>query len=213
MVFGGNEAGKSTVHSFIEAMLFGFWKPNLPPIRGLSPAGKIPPWQGVARMAASWNTPPGRGRVKVVRNFADNTVQVFNAEDGRPIADLPLNSWGEPDFARLHFGCNKLIFRNTISISQLGSATDTAVVLEVRKLLSNLAQSGESGISAEKGLEILQEAKGQLDFELMKSRTLLEQVKTRLAQALRQTEGGGTAGNRSSRLARKLSNLEGSGAG
>src|SRR5690554_5005398 len=139
VVFGGNEAGKSTVHSFIEAMLFGFWKPNLPHKEPEPGWEKYRPWQGGAyggELEYTWSG----GRVKVVRNFADNTVQVFNAEDGRPIADLPLNSWGEPDFARLHFGCNKLIFRNTISISQLGSATDTAVVLEVRKLLSNLAQ-------------------------------------------------------------------------
>lgn len=208
VVFGGNEAGKSTVHSFIEAMLFGFWKPNLPHKEPEPGWEKYRPWQGGAyggELEYTWSG----GRVKVVRNFADNTVQVFNAEDGRPIADLPLNSWGEPDFARLHFGCNKLIFRNTISISQLGSATDTAVVLEVRKLLSNLAQSGGSGISAEKGLEILQEAKGQLDFELMKSRILLEQVKTRLAQARRQTEEAARLETEQYRLARKLSNLEG----
>ena len=186
VIFGGNEAGKSTIHSFIEAMLFGFWKPNLPHREQESGWEKYRPWQGEeygGEMVYTWSG----GRVKVIRDFAENTVSLIDAGDGRPLADIPLNNWGEPDFARLHFGCSKLVFRNTISISQLGSATDTAVAQEVHKLLRNLAQSGGSGISVQQGLDILARFKRQTDFELMKTRAILDQTRGRFAAALEKT--------------------------
>ncbi len=182
LILGGNEAGKSTVHSFIEAMLFGFWKPNISNMELEEGWEKYRPWQG-AKYRGELEYTGQEGRVKVIRNFADNSVTLLDPETGGAIENLPLNSWGEPDFARLHFGCSKLVFRNTISISQLGSATDTAVALEVRNLLSNLAQSGGSGISVKAGLEALEEARRQTDFELMKSRAMLEQIQSRLADA------------------------------
>lgn len=182
LVEGGNEAGKSTVHSFIEAMLFGFWKPNISSMEQEEGWEKYRPWQGTAYGGELEYTWQG-GRVRVTRNFSDNTVALLDPDSGGVIENLPLNSWGEPDFARLHFGCSKLVFRNTISISQLGSATDSAVALEVRNLLSNLAQSGGSGISVKAGLEALGQARRQTDFELMKSRAMLEQIQQRLVDA------------------------------
>lgn len=186
VVFGGNEAGKSTMHSFIEAMLFGYWMPNIPH-RELEPGlEKHRPWQGKNYGGEIEYTWPG-GKVRVVRNFADNTVALLDPVTWEKIENIPLNSWGEPDYARLHFGCSKLVFRNTISISQLGSATDSAVAQEVRNLLSNLAQSGGSGISVKQGLDVLSESKRQTDFELMKTRAMLEQVQSRVSEAKRQT--------------------------
>lgn len=182
VVFGGNEAGKSTIHSFIEAMLFGFWKPNFPH-QELEPGyEKYRPWNGMSyggEMEYSWQ----QGKVKVVRDFSSNTVSLYDLASHETIQGLPLNSWGEPDFARLHFGCSKLVFRNTISISQLGSATDSAVAQEVRNLLSNLAQSGGSGISVKQGMEILANSRRQIDFELVKTQALLAQTQSRLADA------------------------------
>lgn len=187
VVLGGNEAGKSTIHSFIEAMLFGFWKPNVPNLEPEQGREKYRPWRWQnygGEMDYSWQG----GRIRVIRNFAENTVALFDPRTGKEIEGLPLNSWGDPDFARLHFNCSKLVFRNTISISQLGSATDTAVASEVRNLLSNLVQSGGSGISVEVALAALEKAMRQTDFELMKSRAILEQLHNRLTEAQEQTQ-------------------------
>lgn len=206
LIYGGNEAGKSTVHSFIEAMLFGFWKPNIAN-RELEPGWeKYRPWQGQSyggQLDYTWQ----EGKVRVIRDFAENTVTILDPETGQRIEDLPNNNWGEPDFARIHFGCSKLVFRNTISISQLGSATDTAVAMEVRNLLSNLAQSGGSGVSVKAGLQVLQEARRQTDFELMKSRAMLEQVQTRLAEARRQIQEAAELEIYQYRVSRQLESL------
>ncbi|MDD2281820.1 MAG: AAA family ATPase [Eubacteriales bacterium] len=206
VVFGGNEAGKSTIHSFIEAMLFGFWKPNIHQ-QELEPGyEKYRPWNGISyggEMEYSWQ----QGRVRVVRDFASNTVSLYDLASGEIFAGLLLNSWGEPDFARLHFGCSKLVFRNTISISQLGSATDSAVAQEVRNLLSNLAQSGGSGISVKQGMEILAGSRRQIDFELVKTQALLTQTQNRLAEAKEQISEAARLEIQQYRLGRQIEEL------
>lgn len=188
VVYGGNEAGKSTIHCFIEAMLYGFWQPNSLK-KELEPGfEKCRPWAGSAYGGEMEYTWP-QGTVRVVRDFTEGTVSLYDLASSQVIQGLPLNSWGEPDIGRLHFGCSKLVFRNTISISQLGSATDSAVAQEVRSLLSNLAQSGGSGISVKQGLEALVSARRYLEPELAKARDLLAQAQEHLAAAREQTRG------------------------
>jgi len=206
VVYGGNEAGKSTIHSFIEAMLFGFWKPNFPHKELEIGYEKYRPWTGTSyggEMEYTWQS----GKVRVVRDFAGDTVTLYNQASGQILEDLPLNAWGEPDFARLHFGCSKLVFRNTISISQLGSATDSAVAQEVRNLLSNLAQSGGSGISVKHGLELLASSRRQIDFELVKTQALLGQTEKSLAEAKRQTSEAAILEIQQYRAGRQLEEL------
>lgn len=206
VVFGGNEAGKSTIHSFIEAMLFGFWKPDTPNREEEPGREKYRPWQESGyggEIEYSWSG----GDVRIIRDFARNTVSLLDAAALTEIDNIPLNNWGEPDYARVHFGCSKLVFRNTISISQLGSATDSAVALEVRNLLSNLAQSGGSGISVKQGLDALSESRRQTDFELMKTRAMLEQLQARVFDAKRQTAEAAKLEIMQYRSARDLENL------
>jgi uncharacterized protein YhaN len=154
-------------------------------------------------MTYSWSG----GQVTVIRDFTQNTVTLRDTASGEELRDLPLNSWSEPDYARLHFGCSKLVFRNTISISQLGSATDTAVAMEVRNLLSNLAQSGGSGISVRQGLDVLVQSRTQTEFERVKTRALLDQVQERLSQASKATAEAARLEIEQYRAARDLDSL------
>ena len=187
VIFGGNEAGKSTIHCFIEAMLFGFWQPYSFQ-RDLAPGyEKYRPWSGSSyggQLDYTWSG----GKVRVERDFSNHTVSLYDLEAEKSLENIALNSWGEPDFARLHFGCNKLVFRNTISISQLGSATDAAVAQEVRNLLSNLAQSGGSGISVNLGIEILRESLQRLAKEMEENQEQLIEIGNRLEAAKRQMQ-------------------------
>lgn len=154
VIYGGNEAGKSTLHRFIEAMLFGFWAPNMSRPQREKHWDNCQPWKGsvfAGELVYTWS----EGRVLVRRDFAVNTVEVIDADSGDRLAGIPVNSWGEPDFARAHWGCSKLVFRNTVSISQLGTVTDSALVTEVKNVINNLAQSGGSGVSVDSALEAL----------------------------------------------------------
>ena len=203
VIYGGNEAGKSTIHRFIEAMLFGFWHP-IYSHRELEPShGKYRPWAGAVyggEMEYSWR----QGKVRVIRDFSQNTVSLYSLPEETALTDLPLNSWGEPDFARIHFGCSKLIFRNTISISQLGSATDSAVAAEVRGLLNNLAQSGGSGVSVSQGLEELANSRRKLASDLKEAELQLVQIRERLIAAKEQTHTAANLEIRQFKMSKQL---------
>ncbi|MTI94006.1 MAG: hypothetical protein FH749_00750 [Firmicutes bacterium] len=164
LIYGGNEAGKSTLHRFIEAMLFGFWQPGVGRKECEALWLRFQPWQQQA-FAGELTYTCEQGTILVRRDFASNTVSVFDAASGEPVNGLPENIWGEPDFAGQHLGCSKLVFRNTISISQLGTVADVETAAEIRELLRNLAQSGGSGISVQQGLLRLEAERNQLGSE------------------------------------------------
>lgn len=184
VIYGGNEAGKSTVHRFIEAMLFGFWTPNISRPQRESNWKSFRPWHGSRFAGELLYTWPG-GRALVRRDFAASTVEVIDADSGEQLADLPVNSWGEPDFARVHWGCNKLVFRNTISISQLGTVTDSALVTEVKNEINNLAQSGGSGVSVDRAMAVLEAAKVSLKPRLDQTQEQWQQLAEQLETARR----------------------------
>lgn len=202
VIYGGNEAGKSTIHCFIEAMLFGFWQP-FSFQRELSPRyEKYRPWSGSdygGEMEYSWSD----GKVRVTRDFTNHKVALWDLETNSPIDEFPLNSWGEPDYASLHFGLSKTVFRNTISISQLGSATDSAVAQEV----SNLARSGGSGVSIEQGLEMLTVSRRRFEGELNAVSGRLEAAKQRLVEARLQTGEAAALENRQYQVTAHLEEL------
>ncbi len=185
VVFGGNEAGKSTLHRFIESVLFGFWEPNLNYPQKEAHWDRYKPWNNAnyaGELVYQWSG----GNIMVRRNFADDTVEVLDAESGQAITDIPVNSWGEPDLAKAHWGCSKLVFRNTISISQLGSATDSALVGEVKKIITNLAQSGGSGISVDHALSVLAASNRDLDGKISQAREQWQQLSEQLESSRRQ---------------------------
>ncbi len=193
VVFGGNEAGKSTLHRFIEAVLFGFWEPNFSHPQREEFWSRYKPWNNAnyaGEIVYCW---PG-GKVLVRRDFTGDAVEVLDADSGQTIADIPVNSWGEPDIAKAHWGCSKLVFRNTISISQLGAATDSALVGEVKRIVTNLAQSGGSGISVDQALSVLttadEELKSKIDQAKEQWQQLSEQLEAnrRLHKEARQLE-------------------------
>jgi uncharacterized protein YhaN len=184
VIFGGNEAGKSTLHRFIESILFGFWEPNFNHPQKEEYWARYKPWDNSnygGELIYQWS----QGSVLVRRNFTDNTVEVMDALSGQPITDIPVNSWGEPDLAKAHWGCSKLVFRNTISISQLGAATDSALVGEVKRIITNLAQSGGSGISVDHALSVLAASNEGLEGRVYQAREQWQQLSEQLESSRR----------------------------
>lgn len=188
IIYGGNEAGKTTLHRFIEAMLFGFWQPYGEGTAKEPFWERYYPWQRGAfggELVYTWKG----GRVLLERDFSSDSLAVTDAESGEMLTGLERNAWREPDFAHRHLGLSKLMFRNTISISQLGAATDIEALTEIRAMLKNLARSGGSGLSIQQSLLRIEAARSEIGGEdslgkpLTKARELCEHLTQRLEQA------------------------------
>jgi len=144
VIYGDNETGKSTIHKFIETMLFGI-NPSEKDLYS-----KYKPWfseeyKGQLIMNEKDN------EFFIYRDF-ENNISSLNKED---IKDLNPNSLEQPGYKLL--GVNKDIYINTLSIGQLNSKTDRELLKEIKNKIENLGKSKDQNIDLKNVLKRLEE--------------------------------------------------------
>ena len=156
IIYGHNEAGKSTLHSFLQAMLYGLGRRS----------GK-----SVSKKYQSWDFPDeysGQLRIEhegkiylIQRDFNENTVSVYNETDR---LDIP-----EPEhwLSDLLDGISETAFENTVSIGQLHSATNRGMINELKSCIRNLNSTGDISLDCVGALEILNHQKEHLKSKLV----------------------------------------------
>jgi len=144
VIYGDNETGKSTIHKFIETMLFGI-NPSKKDLYN-----KYKPWfseeyKGQLIMNEKNN------EFLIYRDFQNN-ISSLNKED---IKESDPNSIEQPGYKLL--GVNKDIYRNTLSIGQLNSKTDRDLLKEIKEKIENLGKAKDQNINLENVLKRLEE--------------------------------------------------------
>ena len=119
VVYGKNEAGKSTLHTFIKGMLFGLERQRGRAARN-DTYSRYEPWQGSGTYEG-WLRLESEGQVyRIQRRFhkRGRELTIVNETLGREL---------EPTKAlldQLRCGLSETAYDNTISIGQLKCATD-----------------------------------------------------------------------------------------
>lgn len=138
VIYGKNEAGKSTLHAFLKAMLFGMEKG-----RGRSAAGgdyaRYTPWHAPSYYAGALRFEVGGQPFYLERNFYGKEKQdcLRNEADGEEF------SVAYGDLSMLLGGITAAAYGSTYDIPQSGAASGT----EMERMLSDyLAQTGERSI-------------------------------------------------------------------
>ena len=193
IVFGENESGKSTIHNFIELIMYGF--------DDMSKHNKYKPW----------NSPLYKGYVEIThgeknyvisRNFLLDTVQIFKKtneanESNEENEDNETNDYLIEDIevpGEYFFNISRISFNNTISISQLGNKTEKELAGELKNKIINLSSTKDEDISIDrilKSLNRIKEEAGSEDDE----KTLLGQYALRLEE-LRKAKENSLISNR-----------------
>ncbi|WIV11493.1 AAA family ATPase [Proteiniborus sp. MB09-C3] len=156
IVYGDNEAGKTTIHKFIEGMFFGFFKPYIKRKIYSDDYDRFLPWDhtdysGVLKYIA------GNDVYRIERNFlkGSDEVKIIDDKTGEDISHFfeydNVTRLHQP--MSIHMGLNSIVFNNTISISQLKSKAEDALSKEVKDSLINLGGSLDEDISIKKVLE------------------------------------------------------------
>lgn len=179
IIYGENEAGKSTMHKFIEAMFYGLYIPNKKN-RILGRAYyKYLPWnsdtyKGILKYTYGKNT------FRIERNFLKEKeeINIYNEQTGKDISKkIKYNKNTrllEPgtDF----FGMNHTVFSNTISVGQLSSKTDEELTKEVKDKIINLSKSKDESISIKNVLSALDKKKDEIGTKNRKKSPLGQSV-------------------------------------
>jgi AAA domain-containing protein len=179
IIYGENETGKSTIHSFIESVLYGFDDAN-----GLDLYKKYKPWDSNLYKGSITIDGFNNNKYLVTKDFLLGTTKIFNKEfddsDVSDNLDNPISDAENSDCPGAYFfNMNKTSYRNTVSIKQLGNKTDKELSVEVTNKIINLSKSKDESISIERILASLNRIKEEAGSE-DNPKTLLGQYAIRL---------------------------------
>ncbi len=162
VVYGRNEAGKSTLHTFIRGMLFGIEKS-----RGRASKSdlytKYEPWEDSANYQGRLRFESEGSVYRIERKFQKNTkeVHVINETLGKEIS---------PDkgfYDQVLCGLTETSYINTVSIGQLKSATDGAMVSELKNYIANLNTSGSMALNITRAAAFLKKQRKDLENQIV----------------------------------------------
>ncbi|MCF6465811.1 ATP-binding protein [Clostridium sp. Cult2] len=161
ILYGENESGKTTIHNFIDGMFYGFLKPYVTRRYFLDEYEKYRPWNENKYMGILKLTRNGK-KYRIERDFDKGEVKVYDELIGKDITD----NIDTGEKLKLHlpglyfFDFNTAVYKNTISIKQLGNKIDSNLSTEVKDRLANISTSLDDEISVKKAITQL---KKQLD--------------------------------------------------
>ena len=162
VIYGQNEAGKSTLHTFIRGMLFGIEKQ-----RGRASKNdlysKYEPWEGSGTYEGYMRVESQGEIFRIERRFVkkDQQLRIINETLGRE---------EEPSAAlldRLRCGLSETAYNNTVSIGQLKCATDSGMVAELRNYIANLNTSGSLSLNITRASAYLKSQRRDLESQLL----------------------------------------------
>jgi DNA repair exonuclease SbcCD ATPase subunit len=160
LIYGENETGKSTIHTFIKGMLFGIER-----MRGRGSASKEDiytrylPWNYPGAYQGSMDILIGDKDYRIQRSFHtnDKSFVIIDLSTGREV------KLKEGLISELIPGLTEATFRNTISIEQLKAHTDTELVTHVRNYIMNLSIAKSKEVNVTKAINYLNDQRRQLE--------------------------------------------------
>ena len=162
IIYGKNEAGKSTLHTFIRGMLFGIE-------RGRGRAAKndlytkYEPWENSGTYEG-WLRLEKDGTIyRIERRFRkeNKSLKIINETKG-------LEEEATPAFvSSLLDGLTETMYNNTISIGQLKSATEDGMVTELKNYIANMNTTGNISLNITKATAFLRNQKRSLEAGLI----------------------------------------------
>ncbi|MDF2943006.1 MAG: hypothetical protein K0S01_1864 [Herbinix sp.] len=183
LVYGENEAGKSTIHTFIKGMLFGIER-----MRGRGSASKEDvytrylPWDYPGAFNGSMDILIGEKEYRLQRSFhtTDKNFTILDLSTGREV------KLKEGLISELFPGLMESTFKNTISIEQLKAQTDADLAAQVRNYMANLSITKSKEVNVAKAVSLLTEQRKQL--EPSQSTTVLKALQVEIEEGLSKEE-------------------------
>lgn len=166
LIYGDNEAGKSTIHHFIEGMLYGFYKSNIKNKRTTDEYDTYLPWDNSSDYSGVMIIEDDGRLIRIERNFMKNhdEVRIFDDMTGEEMTQTydydQVTKLYEPGLK--HVGLNQNTFRNTVSVEQLGSKTGDELIMEIKNNLMNYGETNTMDVSLSNIMKEINEKKAKI---------------------------------------------------
>lgn len=161
VVYGHNETGKSTLHTFIRCMLFGMERGRGRAARN-DLYSKYEPWENKSVYGGQLRLEQDGTVYRIERNFSkeQKSLTIVNETLGKEVT--PTKAFMD----RLLCGLNETSYNNTISIGQLKSATDGGMVTELRNYIANMNTSGSMALNITRATSYLKQRRKEFERQL-----------------------------------------------
>lgn len=162
IVYGKNEAGKSTIHTFIRGILFGIERQ-----RGRASKNdlynKFEPWENSGTYEGQIRLEHHGHIYRIERTFQKNKkeLNIIDETAGREIQ--PTKAFMDD----LLCGLSETAYNNTVSIGQLKSATDQGMVTELKNYIANLNTTGNIALNITKATTFLKTQRKELESQMV----------------------------------------------
>ena len=158
ILYGENEAGKSTIHAFIQAMLYGIPK-------GASKKEvffQYRPFSKALGFGGSLTFSHQGKSYCVQRNFLQGgEAHITILPQGEKLSE------GESFLQSVLSPFSLESFKNTVSIRQLKSSTEREMVYELQAMLSNFQESGNVELNPQAALDYLEQEEAKLTEKMI----------------------------------------------
>ena len=162
ILYGENEAGKSTIHAFIQAMLYGIPK-------GASKKEvffQYRPFSKALGFGGSLTFSHQGKSYCVQRDFLQGgEAHITILPQGEKLSD------GESFLQSVLSPFSLESFKNTVSIRQLKSSTEREMVYELQAMLSNFQESGNVELNPQAALDYLEQEEARLREKMIPDAT------------------------------------------
>ena len=149
IISGENESGKSTLHSFIGAMLLGLERSKGRAAKN-DVFSRYRPWDG-GTYGGSITLEHDGCVYTITRDFGPESpsVSVFDETNGKELEAT------DELIGKITLGLTPPLYRNTISVGQLSASTGGELAAELRNHIVNLRSSGSYSLDVENALKNL----------------------------------------------------------
>ncbi len=157
VLYGDNEAGKSTLQAFILGMLYGL-KNGRQAAGSIGPLRRYEPWDGGAYGGALVCTLDNGSTYRIERNFKAGTVKVFDNCYSDVTGDFGIGRDKTPLIAERLLGMDEATFTRTVFIRQMELRLDENDSAALAGRLANVASTGIEDISFNKAEKAISDA-------------------------------------------------------
>jgi uncharacterized protein YhaN len=161
LIYGPNEAGKSTIQAFIEGMFFGFYKPYRKRRTYSEAYAQYKPlYSDQYRGAMIYVDEMGR-EIRIERDFLKERdgVRLFDNITGEDITEtFPYDNITKQYMPLGYQSINSSIYNNTVNFRQMASKTNADLAREINDKLIDMANN-DSDISVHQVIDYLDQKK------------------------------------------------------
>lgn len=176
VLYGENESGKTTVHTFLKSMFYGIQRHRGKAAR-TDAYSTYEPWENPAVFGGTLWFENGGKNFRLTRNFykGDQSSEFFCEDDGE-LLDLD-----KGDLDAVLGGVSEVVYENTVSVAQLKSVTGQDLVRELQNYMASYQGTGDSELDIGRAMQMLKMSRKGYQVQAQKQQKETEKEQEKLA--------------------------------